>query len=427
VATREGPVELTPRLREYVLDQAEDLSAEGYRVLALSGRFETGTVIETAEEAEDQLVLFGLVAMADPPRMESGEAVEACRTAGITPVMITGDHPATGRAIATRLGIMDGGERVLTGMDLAAEGAADLAEDVPHVAVYARTSPEQKLDIVQAWQANGDIVAMTGDGVNDAPALRAADIGVAMGIAGTEVAKEAADMVLTDDNFASIVTAVGEGRRIYDNIRRFVQYTLTSNAGEIWVMFLGPFVGLALPLLPVQILWINLVTDGFPGLALGVEPAEPDVMEREPRPPNESIFAGGVWQHLLIVGLLMGFVCLALGVWAEAMDRPWQTMLFTTLALSQLGHAMAIRSDRQSLFTQGLRSNLALTLTVLVTLGVQMVIIYWEPLQRLLHTEALSTFELFVVLVASTIIFWIVEGEKLVRRFILRKGVTPAA
>jgi len=427
VAAQDGPVELTPRLREYVLEQAAGLAAEGYRVLALSGRFETEAVIETAEDAEDQLVLFGLVAMADPPRIESGDAVEACRTAGITPVMITGDHPATGRAIATRLGIMDGDERVLTGTELAAEDAADLADEVSHVAVYARTSPEQKLDIVQAWQANGDIVAMTGDGVNDAPALRTADIGVAMGIAGTEVAKEAADMVLTDDNFSSIVTAVGEGRRIYDNIRRFVQYTLTSNAGEIWVMFLGPFVGLALPLLPVQILWINLVTDGFPGLALGIEPAEPDVMERKPRPPNESIFAGGVWQHILIVGLLMGFVCLALGVWAEAMDRPWQTMLFTTLALSQLGHAMAIRSDRLSLFAQGLRSNLALTLTVLVTIGIQVAIIYWEPLQRLLHTETLSAFELLVVMLASTIIFWIVEGEKLVRRLVGRQRVTSAA
>jgi len=427
VATREGPVELTPRLREYVLDQAADLSAEGYRVLALSGRFETEIVIETVEQAEEDLVLFGLVAMADPPRIESGDAVEACRNAGITPVMITGDHPATGKAIAMRLGIMDGGERVLTGMELASEDAGELADEVSHVAVYARTSPEQKLDIVQAWQANGDVVAMTGDGVNDAPALRTADIGVAMGIAGTEVAKEAADMVLTDDNFASIVTAVGEGRRIYDNIRRFVQYTLTSNAGEIWVMFLGPFVGLALPLLPVQILWINLVTDGFPGLALGVEPAEPDVMERDPRPPSESIFAGGVWQRVLIVGLLMGFVCLGLGVWGEASGRPWQTMVFTTLALSQLGNALAIRSDRQSLFAQGLRSNLPLTWTVLITLAIQIAIIYMEPLQRLLHTESLSVLELSVVLVASTIVFWIIESEKLVRRLVGGRSVAPAA
>ena len=427
VATREGPVELTPHLREHVLSTASEFASDGYRVLSLCGRIETDAVIDTVEQAETDLVLFGLVAMADPPRVESGEAVHACRTAGITPVMITGDHPATGRAIATRLGIMDGGERVLTGMELADEGARELSGEVSSVAVYARTSPEQKLDIVQAWQANGDIVAMTGDGVNDAPALRTADIGVAMGIAGTEVAKEAADMILTDDNFASIVTAVGEGRRIYDNIRRFVKYTLTSNTGEIWVMFLGPFVGLALPLLPVQILWINLVTDGVPGLALGVEPADPGVMERKPRPPNESIFAGGVWQHLLIVGLLMGFICLGLGVWGKASDRPWQTMVFTALALSQLGHALAIRSDRQSLFTQGLRSNLPLTMTVLATLGIQLAIIYIEPLQRLLHTESLSVFELSVVLAGSTIVFWIVEGEKLVRRLMDRRSLAPAA
>ena len=421
VATPDGPVDLSPVLRDQILQQASTYAAEGYRVLSLSGRIEHGISIETADQAEEELVLYGLVAMADPPRLESGRAVEACRTAGITPVMITGDHPATGKAIATRLGIMDGDERVLTGMQLAAEGAAELADEVSSVAVYARTSPEQKLDIVQAWQANSDIVAMTGDGVNDAPALRTADIGVAMGIAGTEVAKEAADMVLTDDNFASIVTAVGEGRRIYDNIRRFVKYTLTSNAGEIWVMFLGPFVGLALPLVPVQILWINLVTDGFPGLALGVEPAERDVMDRPPRPPKESIFAGGVWQHVLIVGLLMGFVCLGVGVWAEADGRPWQTMIFTTLALAQLGHAVAIRSDSVSLFTLGLRSNMYLNWTVLITLAIQILIIYWAPHQTLLHTEALSACELVLVLLASTELIWAVEIEKLVRRTLDRR------
>jgi Ca2+-transporting ATPase len=416
VATREGNIDLTPELRATVLDEAAELAAEGYRVLGVAGRLVPDGELRHVLDSEQELVLYGLVAMADPPRAESRPAVEACRTAGITPVMITGDHPATAKAIGARLGILDRDEQVMTGTQLGTEHAAGLADHVARVAVYARTSPEQKLDIVQAWKGRGDIVSMTGDGVNDAPALRAADIGVAMGVTGTEVAKEASDMVLTDDNFASIVTAVGEGRRIYDNIRRFVRYTLTSNAGEIWVMFLGPFVGLSIPLLPVQILWINLVTDGFPGLALGVEPAEPDVMDRKPRPPDESIFAHGIWQQVIVIGLLMGFICLGLGVWAEATGRPWQTMIFTTLALLQLGNALAIRSERQSLFSLGVNTNKPLLWTVLVTLAVQIAIIYWGPAQRLLHTEALSASELALVLVVSTGVFWAVEFEKWMRR-----------
>ena len=427
LATSDGNAELTPPLRQQVLDQATAFAADGYRVLAVAGRRITDGELSHVIESEKDLVLYGLVAIADPPRTESRQAVEACRSAGITPVMITGDHPATGRAIATRLGVLDRDELVMTGAELAAEHAEGLTEHVDKVAVYARTSPEQKLDIVQAWKERGDIVAMTGDGVNDAPALRSADIGVAMGISGTEVAKEAADMVLTDDNFASIVTAVGEGRRIYDNIRRFVRYTLTSNAGEIWVMFLGPFVGLPLPLQPVQILWINLVTDGLPGLALGVEPAEADVMERKPRPPTESIFAHGLWQHVLIVGLLMGFLTLGVGLWAEANDAPWQTMVFTTLALLQLGHALAVRSEKQSIFTLGFLSNKPLLWTVLGTLALQIVIVYWPPMQNLLKTEALSATELAIVLVVSTGIFWAVEIEKLVRRALDRRREAASA
>ncbi len=412
MATADGDVELTAELRRRVLDQADDFAAEGYRVLALAGRRVDDGVLSHVLESEQDLVLYGMAAMADPPRPESRDAVAACRTAGIAPVMITGDHPATGLAIGQRLGIVASAEHVLTGARLAEEHASGLAAHVADIAVYARTSPEQKLDIVQAWKERGDIVAMTGDGVNDAPALRTSDIGVAMGVAGTEVAKEAADMVLTDDNFASIVTAVGEGRRIYDNIRRFVRYTLTSNAGEIWVMFLGPFIGLPLPLQPVQILWINLVTDGFPGLALGVEPAEPDVMRRAPRPPQESIFAHGLWQQVIVIGLLMGFLTLGVGLWGEATDRPWQTMVFTTLALLQLGNALAVRSERRSLFSLGLSTNRYLLWTVVVTMAIQILIIYWSPLQSLLKTEALSADELVLVLVVSTGVFFAVELDK---------------
>jgi Ca2+-transporting ATPase len=416
IATDGANVELSGDLRQTVLDQAAEFAAAGYRVLAIAGREIQERHLGHVIESERDLVLYGLAAMADPPRQESRDAVAACRRAGITPVMITGDHPATGRAIGGRLGILDSDEQVMTGTQLAGLHATGLVDRVASVAVYARTSPEQKLDIVEAWKANGDIVAMTGDGVNDAPALRTADIGVAMGVAGTEVAKEAADMVLTDDNFASIVTAVGEGRRIYDNIRRFVRYTLTSNAGEIWVMFLGPFIGLPLPLQPVQILWINLVTDGVPGLALGVEPAEPDVMRRPPRPPKESIFAHGVWQQVIVIGLLMGFLTLGIGLWGEATDRPWQTMVFTTLALLQLGNALAMRSERQSFLSLGALSNKPLLWTVLVTLGIQVVIVYWGPMQRLLKTESLSLFELGIVLVVSTGAFLGVEIEKWFRR-----------
>ena len=416
VATPDGSLGLTPELKDAILDKAAQYAGEGYRVLGVAGRtVENGDLIHTLE-AEQDLILYGLVAMADPPRAESHPAVEACRTAGITPVMITGDHPATGMAIASRLGIVDGDGEVATGAELASGDGGELDERVGRIAVYARTSPEQKLDIVQAWKARGDIVAMTGDGVNDAPALRTADIGVAMGVTGTEVAKEAADMVLTDDNFASIVTAVGEGRRIYDNIRRFVRYTLTSNAGEIWVMFLGPFVGLSIPLLPVQILWINLVTDGLPGLALGVEPAEPNVMHRKPRPPNESIFARGVWQQVITVGLLMGFLTLGLGVWGEATDRPWQTMIFTVLALLQLGNAFAIRSESESVFKLGWLTNKPLLWTVLGTAAIQILIIYWGPMQNLLRTEALTLPDLAICLVVSTGVFWAVELEKWIRR-----------
>jgi Ca2+-transporting ATPase len=424
VASADGETELDDRIRDVVLNQAAAFAAAGYRVLAIAGRTVHDGAIARVLESEQDLVLYGLAAMADPPREESRLAVAACRTAGITPVMITGDHPATGEAIGGRLGIVKSGDQVMTGPELARMSVDELAQHVTNIAVYARTSPEQKLDIVNAWKENGDIVAMTGDGVNDAPALRTADIGVAMGITGTEVAKEASDMVLTDDNFASIVTAVGEGRRIYDNIRRFVRYTLTSNAGEIWVMFLGPFIGLPLPLQPVQILWINLVTDGFPGLALGVEPAEKDVMERPPRRPTESIFAHGLWQQVIVVGLLMGFLTLAVGVWGEANDRPWQTMIFTTLALLQLGNALAVRSETRSFLELGIFTNMYLLWTVLITVALQIVIIYWGPLQRLLKTEALSAQDLAIVLVVSTGAFLGVEFDKWMKR--RGSGTTPS-
>ena len=282
--------------------------------------------------------------------------------------------------------------------------------------VYARVAPEEKLRIIDAWQRRGDIVAMTGDGVNDAPALQRADIGLAMGITGTDVSREAADMVLADDNFATIVRAVEEGRRIYDNIRRFVRYLLTTNSGELWVMLLAPLVGLPFPLTAVQILWINLVTDGLPAVALGLEPPEENVMRRPPRPPKESILAGGLWQDALVVGLLMAAVVLPLQALARGADWPWQTMVFTTLALLQLGNAVAVRSEHRSAFAMSVRTNPWLFVALAISAAAQLVTVYVPFLNDVFDTEPLDALQLGVVLVASTAAFGAVEVEKWWRR-----------
>jgi Ca2+-transporting ATPase len=345
-------------------------------------------------------------------------AVRDCISAGITPVMITGDHPATARAIAQRLGILSGAESdVLTGADLAALNDAALRERVRTVRVYARVDPLQKIRIVEALQAHGEFVAMTGDGVNDAPALKQADIGVAMGRGGTDVAREASSLVLLDDNFATIVAAVREGRRIYDNIRKFVRYAMTGNSGEIWTIFLAPLMGLPIPLLPIHILWINLVTDGLPGLALAAEPAERGVMQRPPRPPSESLFSHGMWQHILAIGLLLGGLCLAVQAWALSTGHSHgQTMVFTVLTLGQMAHVMAIRSEFDSLWRQGLLSNKPLLGAVLATFALQMAVIYVPVFNTVFKTAPLSAMELGICLAAAMVVFIAVEAEKTWRR-----------
>jgi Ca2+-transporting ATPase len=326
------------------------------------------------------------------------------------------------------LGIADDHARVVTGPELAAFPPERLRAEVEGIRVYARVAPEQKIQIVEALQERGEFVAMTGDGVNDAPALRRADIGVAMGRTGTEVAREAAHMVLLDDDFATIVAAVREGRRIFDNVRKFVKYTLTSNAGEIWSLFLAPFLGLPIPLLPIHILWVNLVTDGLPGLALALEPQERGVMERPPRPPRESIFAHGLWQHAVWAGLVMGGVTLATQAWAfHAGSAHWQTMTFTVLTLSQMGHVLAVRSERDSLFVQGLFSNPLLVAAVVLTFLLQAATIYVPALHPIFKTAPLSGPELLVCLAVSTIVFVVVEIEKwLVRHAGLYEEEAPA-
>ena len=421
--TARGPA---PFYAEEALAQAERLAARGLRVLAFAER-RLDTLPSDIEEAEGDLTFLGLVGLMDPPREEAAQAVAECLAAGIVPVMITGDHPATARAIAERLGILDRGGRVVSGIELAALSDADFAAQVKEIRVYARVDPEQKIRIVRALQAAGEFAAMTGDGVNDAPALKAADIGVAMGQGGTDVAREAAHMVLLDDNFASIVHAVREGRRIFDNVRKFIKYTMTSNSGEIWTIFLAPFLGLPIPLLPIHILWINLVTDGLPGLALAAERGERNLMQRPPRRPDESIFAHGMWQHMVWVGLTMGAVCLVLQAWSIGHSGAhWQTMVFTVLCLSQLGHALAIRSERDSTFRLGFWSNPILMATVLFTLGLQLATIYVPAANDIFKTEPLDLDELLLCLAASTLVFFAVETEKwCVRRgWLYRNGAT---
>lgn len=365
------------------------------------------------DELENGLRFMGLAGLMDPAREEVKTAINECKTAGIQPVMITGDHPATAKAIASEIGILEKGDLVLTGSELQRLSDNDFLNQVEKTTVYARVSPEQKLRIVHALQKRGHFAAMTGDGVNDAPSLRAANIGVAMGINGTDVSKEAAHLVLLDDNFATIVNAVKEGRRIFDNIRRFIKYIMTCNGAEIWTIFLAPLLGMPIPLLPIHILWINLVTDGLPALALANEKAEADVMKRPPRPSSESLFSDGVGYHIVWVGLLMAGVTLATQAWALNQEMAhWQTMVFTVLAFSQLGHVMAVRSDRSFLYQQGIFTNLPLIGSVVLTFLLQMALIYLPAMNVIFKTAPLSMMELAFCLGMSLVVFHAVELEK---------------
>jgi len=422
---------LEPEQKKLVADfekRVNAMSLQGYRVLGYALK-KIQSLPETinAAEIESSLTFVGFAAMMDPPREEAKVAIQMCIGAGIIPVMITGDHKLTATAIATHLGILTSkNDKVLSGTELDALSDSQFAEQVEKIRVYARVDPAQKLRIVTALQSKNHSVAMTGDGVNDAPALKNADIGIAMGINGTEVSREASDMILLDDNFATVVKAVEDGRRIYDNILKFIKYMMTGNSGELWAILCAPLFGLPIPLLPVQILWVNFITDGLPGLALATEPAEANIMERPPYDPRRSIFAGGMGVHILLVGLLIGASTITVQAWAIDKHLPhWQTMTFTVLCFSQLGNVVAIRS-RESLFKIGLLSNKPMLGALIITITLQVIIIYTPFFNSVFKTQALSLSEFAITIGISAVPFTAVEISKRIKRINQKRKTSEA-
>ncbi|WP_375509370.1 cation-translocating P-type ATPase [uncultured Nostoc sp.] len=425
---------LTEEQRQKILAENDQMASKGLRVLGFAYKPLAEIPPEGSDETSEQdLVWLGLVGMLDAPRPEVRTAVQECRDAGIRPVMITGDHQLTARAIATDLGIAREGDRLLTGQELQRMSDQELEENVDLVSIYARVSPEHKLRIVQALQRRGRFVAMTGDGVNDAPALKQADIGIAMGITGTDVSKEASDMVLLDDNFATIVSATKEGRVVYTNIRRFIKYILGSNIGEVLTIAAAPLIGLGgVPLTPLQILWMNLVTDGLPALALAVEPPEPDVMQRPPFSPRESIFARGLGSYMIRIGIIFAIISIALMWWAyqhthapgyQGNPEAWKTMVFTTLCIAQMGHAIAIRSNNRLTIEMNPFSNIFVLAAVVVTTILQLMLVYVPPLRDFFGTHYLNMQELGVCIGFSALMFVWIELEKIFLRIMGKKAV----
>ena len=399
--------------------QNEEMAAQALRVIGVAYR-DTDRLPEKGEQIENNLVFMGLIGMIDPPRPQAKSAVALCKKAGIRPIMITGDHAATAAAIARQLGIMEGSSRVATGAELDKMSQQQLEKNIYSYSVFARVSPEHKVRIVQAFQSHGEVVAMTGDGVNDAPALRAADIGCAMGISGTDVAKAASDMILTDDNFATIVAAVREGRGIYENIKKTVHFLLSCNIGEILTVFVSFLLRLPLPLVAIQLLWVNLVTDSLPALALGVEPIDDDIMERKPVKPNESIFGGGMGYNILIEGCLIGSLSLlAYSVGRIYFDldpsAPYigRTMAFAVLSLSQVVHTFNMRSPH-SIFKAGIAANPKLVLAAIICTALQAAVIVFQPLAIIFKTAVLNPIQWLAVIAISLVPLLVVELEKAV-------------
>jgi len=401
--------------RDRIQTAHDKLALNGMRVLAIAIKQFEEAPLKATQDIEHDLTLVGMVGMIDPPRPEVREAIRVCRMAGIRPIMITGDHPLTARFIAHELGISNNA-RVKTGQDLDSMSDEELTEVVNDVSVYARVTPEHKLRIVETLQNKGNIVAMTGDGVNDSPALRKADIGVAMGITGTDVSKEAAQMVLLDDNFTTIVSAVEEGRAIYENIRRFVKFSIAGNLGKVLVMLLAPFLGITIALLPLQLLWLNLLTDGLLGLGLGVEPADKSIMQSPPRGRHTPFFSREIVLYILLVGLFVGIVALTIGYsYYDPLtpdDRVWQTMLFTSIAFMQIGQALASRSNVLSVFELGVFSNPTLLVMVIITIVLQLLAIYLPFFDDFFQITPLSIIQLLVCIGMGILTFFLIELQK---------------
>ncbi|MGE7779200.1 calcium-translocating P-type ATPase, SERCA-type [Peribacillus sp. NPDC097264] len=406
--------------KERVQLKMNELASSALRMIAVGYKpLSKGTILLHETEAERNLTFMGLQGMIDPPRPEVKQAVKECRDAGIKTVMITGDHVITARAIAKDLGILRGKDRVLEGHQLSAMEVDELEEIVEGVSVFARVSPEHKLKIVKALQNKGHVVAMTGDGVNDAPAIKSADIGISMGITGTDVAKEASSLILVDDNFATIKSAIKEGRNIYENIRKFIRYLLASNVGEILVMFFAMLCALPLPLIPIQILFVNLVTDGLPAMALGLDDPEEDVMKRNPRNANEGVFGRGLGWKILSRGFLIGISTL-IAFYVVYRANPdnlayAQTIAFATLVLAQLIHVFDCRSEK-SIFSRNPFGNLYLVGAVLSSLLLMLAVMYVQPLQAIFHTVPISGRDWLLVVGMSSIPTFLLAGTFLARK-----------
>ncbi|MBP2072734.1 calcium-transporting P-type ATPase, PMR1-type [Thermoanaerobacterium butyriciformans] len=399
---KDGKIEnLTDDDKSKIKLENEKMGNNALRVLAISYK-NTDDIPErlSSDDVEKDLIFIGLLGMIDPPREEVKDSVKICKMAGIKPVMITGDHKITAMAIAKELGILNKGDMAVTGRELEAMTDDELYKKVKDISVYARVSPEHKMRIVKAWQRNNAVVAMTGDGVNDAPALKQADIGAAMGITGTDVAKDSADMVLTDDNFATIVAAIEEGRTIYENIKKSIHYLLSCNIGEILVLLIATLAGMPMPLKPIHILWVNLVTDSLPALALGVEPADKDIMTKKPRPKNENIFADGLMFRIPIEGIMIGlvsFIAFLFGLRENLTNA--RTMAFAVLTFSQLSQAMNARSNK-SIFKVGLFKNRYMVLALAVSIFLQLVVIL-TPLNAIFDIKNINIYDWDIIVLLS--------------------------